>query len=754
METKGISPEVQEIYDELADEMDGDEQDKLIEQTSYDLHQVDSKAHFYQGSIKITDTFAKKARILISQRFKATQEYTAARIDRINKNWQMYESELVKDDSLTKLFYPELYNSCEDWIDDFTLIFSNFVNYIEVTDVSNSVDQFIARSLKIDSNDMPNQVQSMFMGILQQHFGSANTDRNTTFYFKKADLVRDFLKWGVEMSGFDEESEGFLIDGTVSGQFLTKDEYRHKCRSYSIQYEETDDATKSHYLQQEQPSFLFKPIDPRKVIFPRSKNPQWIAEELDVTITEILSDSMDENGKQLPGSRYDLARVKKVMAYMKDRRGIEDTDSDNVETEISGEPQEGLNENETESKYLDGDLKIYETHWIPMILPGSKKPVKTRMYCVNLGTQADPNIFVVGIEKSPHIVGFPYHSTPFKKRKDEWCGSGLPEVLEPLQDIINQVNNHVTDMMLMGLYGIMVLDPDAIENEADFNTIRPRMILKLKNARGRSVNDIVSWMHPPLDTIQFGDVYLQRIIEQMKRTSRKGPTGERVSPTITATEMMSIIEELKKSVNRAALRLNIHLTKWAERMYMYYMLNWKKSLNYKATAYRIWGTDEDKLAEEMRQSKPNVQDKYVKSEKAIKIDPKELLINGLKFKCDAVESFQREAVEKQQTMQAVDLVYRIGAIQDQQTGQQKIFTDENGGQYVLSEYKILKRALKVLNMDNVFISAGSAQGSEMIATFPPVQPGQPDSRLKPPALTAKPTPQAIQKSATTLNPGA
>jgi hypothetical protein len=309
-------------------------------------------------------------------------------------------------------------------------------------------------------------------------------------------------------------------------------------------------------------------------------------------------------------------------------------------------------------------------------------------------------------------------------------------------------------MMLMGLYGIMVLDPDAIENEADFNTIRPRMILKLKNARGRSVNDIVSWMHPPLDTIQFGDVYLQRIIEQMKRTSRKGPTGERVSPTITATEMMSIIEELKKSVNRAALRLNIHLTKWAERMYMYYMLNWKKSLNYKATAYRIWGTDEDKLAEEMRQSKPNVQDKYVKSEKAIKIDPKELLINGLKFKCDAVESFQREAVEKQQTMQAVDLVYRIGAIQDQQTGQQKIFTDENGGQYVLSEYKILKRALKVLNMDNVFISAGSAQGSEMIATFPPVQPGQPDSRLKPPALTAKPTPQAIQKSATTLNPGA
>lgn len=748
---------VNELYDDLSELNNQEEEEELIGKTSYEAHQIDGNRQFYQGSIKITPKIQANAKTAIESRLRGVAGYHNERMSQLEENWQLYQSDYLGTDTLIQMFYPEIYNSCEDWIDDFVMIFSSFVDYLECSDLNADLETYISKSLKIEEPDLDQGVIQMLASLIKTFVGN-EADRTTIYYFQKKDLIKAFMKWGVERSGFAENLEKFCEYGVIGGTFITKDEYTLKETDYQITFDKTgegdDTVYNSVFNPKADPVYLFKPIDPRRIIIPKSTDIPWLAEEFDTTVSAILSDCTDENGKQKPGSKYDYKSVKKMIGWLKENRKDEKDDDDRSD-KLDGELDADDNKI-SEQKWLDAQVKLLEIHWIPLMIPGKNKPVKTRMYAVNLSDDLEKaEIYLIGLEETPYTVGFPYDRTQFLTKDREWTGMGLPQRLRKLQDLLNSINNHYVDLMNIGLWGIMLLDPSKIENQTELSQIRERMIIKVKNSRGARVDDIVSWLHPPTENLQMAEGYLDRLIQIIKRTSRKGATGEKVAPDPTATEFTSMVEELKKAVNRSALRLNHHLVRWCHRMYKYYLLNYKTYFTFRAESYRLFGLKEDDFAMSMKVGVLNkIRDKYRATTKLVELTPRELIVEGMKFKCKAYESYQKEAVERQQTMQAVALSYSHGLIKNPDTGQPNVFIDEAGTPLIISEYKLIKKAMDSLDMGDVFIPASKqdnfespVQGVEGVAN---AVPGATPSTPKTPDLTASPRTADILKQSANL----
>jgi len=704
---------IQEMYEEMNEVTGTEDEEEFISDTTYEAHQVLGDRQFYTGSVKITKKLQTDAKLAIQSRFKSVASYHEGRLKVLQQSWELYSSTFLETDSITKMFYPEIYNSCEDWIDDLVGIFSKFVDYLEVTDQKCDLESYITKSLEIEEPDFQDGMIQMFMSFVKEIFGKEETKRNTTYYFQKKDLIKSFIKWGVSRSGFDENNESFFEYGVIGGSFITKDEYCLDETDYQIQYNKEGDGDQAVYNSvfdpKMDPTFKFLPIDPRRIIAPNCSKPSWAAEEFDTTVSEILSECTDEKGKQKAVSKYDLASVKKMIAWLKENRQDEKSENpDRVDGEVTTEQDDTQDQ-----KWLDAQVKLYEIHWIPLILPDQKRPVKTRLYAINLiDSLEESNIFLIGAEPTPHVVSFPYHCTQYLTKDREWFGTGLPIRLNELQDLLNTVNNHYVDLMKLGLWGIMLIDPEKIENASALEQIRERMVIQVKNLRGRPVTDIVSWLHPPIENMRLAEGYLDRLIDIVRRTSRKGPVGEKVAPDPSATEFSSMVEEMKKSVNRTSLRINKHLVNWCHRMYKYYLLNYKNYFTFRAESYRLFGLKEDEFAMQLKVGAlDQIRDKYRKTSKYLELTPRELIVEGINFKCEAFEYHQKEAIERQQTMQAVDLLYSKNAIKSPD-GLPNIFIDDAGSPVIISEFKLLRKAMKALNMNDVFEPASKYQNSQ------------------------------------------
>jgi len=114
-----------------------------------------------------------------------------------------------------------------------------------------------------------------------------------------------------------------------------------------------------------------------------------------------------------------------------------------------------------------------------------------------------------------------------------------------------------------------------------------------------------------------------------------------------------------------------------------------------------------------------------------------MFIDGLNFKLTAIENYNKQAVERQQAMQVVDLLSKNQVIG-------KTMIDETGMPVTIDEYKIYKKTLKLMSFDDIFKKA------QKLWTDPAAE--QTGESMVP-QLNASPQPQDIIASANQVNPG-
>jgi hypothetical protein len=165
-------------------------------------------------------------------------------------------------------------------------------------------------------------------------------------------------------------------------------------------------------------------------------------------------------------------------------------------------------------------------------------------------------------------------------------------------------------------------------------------------------------------------------------------------------------------------------------MYTYTILNREKEerhLKFKSQGYYIPKIKKDDIDFS----------KFKMADKLIELTPQEMFIDGLNFKLTAIENYNKQAVERQQAMQVVDLLSKNQVIG-------KTMIDETGMPVTIDEYKIYKKTLKLMSFDDIFKKA------QKLWTDPAAE--QTGESMVP-QLNASPQPQDIIASANQVNPG-
>jgi hypothetical protein len=740
-------------------EAKNEEKKDYTEETNLNQQNVDIETKFTAGSVKITRELATKAKLAVEERIEATRSYTKERVDRIDQNWQLYYSEpSIGQDSttLSKVFIPETFNACEDWSDDLYLIFEDLIGQLELEDIGDSVEDYLMQTLETSTKE-DKTVFGTLRSLAQKVFGVGNIKKEkNVYFFSKKDAIKSMLKYALHKSGYENESENFYLNGIITGMFALVDSWGTRSGHQLLKGGKKDSEFRLE-LDQEQ-FYQFTPVDPRLLIFPKKPvdgvGIPWFIQKIPTTYHALLELVLDEKNKPIDGAPYDIQMLKEVGAYIKEQ-GASDLKEKEPESFLDEvDETDNVDEDLNNLWDIDGQITLYVAHYIPLVFEsnGKKRAYKSMMTFVNINSADDDreNLVPLGIQETPYVAGLPLLTTNFINKDGDVAGMGLPQLIFELQKLLNNFSAHSQDIINLGLGGVMIIDPDVVTSSEKLQNITPRMILKLKNMKGRRVSDVISWLHPPLDTVKSTQNMFNLYQAYLSRTTRRGPTGEKITPNPSATEVSSIIEERGKSVNKTALRINNLYVNMLERIYIYNMLNRKDKFRLKIKGMKI--KDRKKMQTEIDQRLEDAIEDHEILDKIIDLSPEEIFIDGLNFNITALEAFNKRSTERQQAMQAVNLVYGNGVVKDQQ-GQPNVMQDETGARYIISEYKLVKRLLTIFDMDDILEKIEATQ--QTIPEVPPMpgqQAGVQGSTSVPP-LTASPAAGDIAKQGITLSPG-
>lgn len=786
-----------ESIQDLVDDIRSDSEDEkdYIGQTAYEQQSIDIDETFEVGSIELSEEVRKTAKLAVEKRLNndALKEYTKNRIDKVNANIKRYysdSSEANDSKSLARVFFPETFNSCEDWSDDLYLIFDRVVDQLEIKDDGDSLEEFITKAMEINVQELERgnkelvmliknfpidriddflleiqeqqdkDKQKVMLNMLEMIVRFQSNKLSSQYHFKRLDIIKSFLKHGINKSGYQVNIEEFFMHGILSGMFVAKDEWgstgRHQLRRNESQKEGSPFNPFSYELDQEQ-VYRFSPKDTRLLIFPKQaingKEIPWIVEKIPTTYHNLLNIVLDEDNKPIKNAKYDVNQVKRLGEYLK-KQGAKSVKEDPIDSDLLDDAIDDV-DNYSELWDIDGDITLYECHHIPFVFGGgkNKRAYKSIITGVNLNAESpypieDIDFLPLGVQKTPYIAGLPYNWSNFVKKDGDVAGIGLPELIEPLQRMLNNFAGHSVDILNLGLWGILGIDPDAVKDPSILKNIHPRMIIHFKNMKGRKVDEVMSWLHPPLETINQMERLFVLFQDALRRTSRKGPGGDKIQPNPTATEAASILTELQKSVNKVALRLNELLKTVLEKMYIYNMLNRQENYRIKVQGYRLKGNDVDKPFDGLTSNR----EMTTMIERTLDLNPEEIFIDGLEFKLNAVDTFNKRAVEKQQVMQAMNLLYDSGSVRNAD-GSPHIIKDDTGTPVKISEYKLLNRVMTLFELDDMFEKVEAQEASPMSSQIQPSAISPVQQPVSTPSLNASPLPSDIEKQATTLSPG-
>jgi len=717
---------------ELVSDLDIDKLQEEHKEAVLSQHNVDADINFETGSIKITEATMKAAKYIVEARMNSTQTYTKKRIDRFNKNFKLYYSNPTTStgDTLAKKFVPETFNSVQDWGDDLLEIFKEFYKMIEIEEDGNESGKNFVRKLPIVGIEDEGDLGHM-RDLATDAFGPQSLKEEDVYYFSKGSAIKAKLKTAIQESGMSEVLYKYFMLGIITGEFVFRDAWLADSKQQLVKTE----GDKISFEHQSKKRYTFIAVDPRMIIHPK-ENKDWVIGKINTTISDLLEIILDENDKPRKNSTYDPKMIKLVMEYTKET----DFDQFNKRKETLLDAEELTEEDTTQmidNWNNEGSLTIYEAHNVPLKIEG--KIFKCLVTCVNLTESEDnevakePNLIPIRIQKTPYIIGgHPYHITNFLPDFDNTAGRGLPQVVEPLQQIINDMISFTTDLQNFGLWGMMVVNGDVIKDTTEMKNMSPRKIMKLKNvSRGGSIKDMYDWLVPDTSVINSMFQLLEFFLNYLKKTTRKGPTGEKVSPNPSATELASIVEELQKSVNTTILNINDAFVEMVRRIYIYNMLENKGSFDQKVSGFRLTKTDPVQK---------------IDVEKSIDLDMSELFIEGVRFKIKAAEEFFKKATERQQILQTIKLLTDMQVVAAP-TGE-KIYVDESGQQVKVSELKLIEKILKLFDLEDVMEVVKPLQQNQAPPTANPAQPGQQGAQ---PATAGPPPLNASAETANILN---
>jgi hypothetical protein len=676
-------------------------QESYKEEVITQPQKIDIDSRFDDGTVKITQELLEAAKYAVETRLNATHKYTSEKIERMNSNFELYYSAKKEGEAQLSKFIPETFNNVEDWTDDLYLIFKNFYDMIEIDSSSNAHEARMVQQLEVEEAE-----DTQDMAILRSMAKQVNPEEapgqlqeKANYLFKKSEALKSKLIEKVKESGFRDELKTYLWNGIITGQFVFRD-YWGPTREQELCYKKGNVS----YDVKQKNKYHFKAVDPRLLIHPK-EDFSFVGELIQTTYSDLMELVLDDNGKPLKNSAYDIKLIKLLGEYIKEhcssdlKQRIEDLLSDEETSETDVNELDDL-------ANIVGELTVIEMHNIPLRING--KTQKCVVAGVDLSGRKEAledeegkeyNFLPIKICPTPYVCGdgHPYHFVNFKTKDNDKAGRGLPAIAEPLQKIVNDFISHANDMMNFGLWGVIIIDGDRLK-QSNLDQMKPKQIIELKNTRGAKIDDLYSWLTPDTGVINSTMNFLDFYISYIKRTSRKGPTGEKISPNPTATEIASMIEELQKSVNSIVLDINDRLREMVKRIYIYEMLNSTESFNVKTEGTRIreYGEGENKNID------------IIQAKKILKTNMKELFIDGVKFDVKAAEEHFKKATERQQIMQAVKLFFDTGAIKGPD-GRTVFMEDENGEQWKVNFLKLIKKVGRLFSVEDVLEKVGSEE---------------------------------------------
>jgi len=654
--------------------LDSEEREQYINATALEPQAIQVEDTYESGTLKITEELAKQAKEAIVSRIDAVQDYTDERIKRVNDAYKVVEQK-VNTEANSKINYPLIVNSVEDWIDDLYLMYSTLGDSIDIE--GKELHTNIVRKQPVDENDFKGK-EGKLLSLLNKV-----TDRfkeTDIYYFKKYDIVKDFMKDIIKKSGYDTELENYLRYGVISGLFVHKGDFGTVCKDVVIM-NTTDDGKDKYASQgkfskkvQRKQNFRFKAIDQRRLIF-KKEFQDWVFEIIDTSFSDLVNATIGEDGKPMKNSKYDIKVLDKIKEYIKDGNQAS-FDIDN--SKIYGTSDDNEYSVSKEIFAIDGNIKVYECHNVPMVI--DKRVVACQIITLFINDDHIP----ISIMPTWFRDGIPYGMCTMFNADNDVSGRGVPDKLLELQKMNNEIFNFMSDMIAFSIKGVTVGDKSKICNPTALSSLKAGDFIQLKNMEGGAVNTAFDWLRPPVDMLSNAGDFMNLIQQLGDKTSRKGSTGEKVAPNPSATEFDSIMKELEKSVNRQAIRMRSTITKMLEDAYVYTMLNRNENTQLKSYSHRI------------KSNEPIL--------KSIELKAEELYVDGIDFDTTVLDNdVNAKAVERKQTMEAVDLLMKVGAKEettDPMTGQptmkEKTFIGEGGEELILDEYQVIKSAFTKL----------------------------------------------------------
>jgi hypothetical protein len=682
---------VEAQIDELVSQIEQGDEKEYIENVTLKQQTLSSDQIFDGASIPLTETLIKQIKIAVESRIEATADDTKDRIARINENYRLHEDEIgaaSDGTSMSKTFFPEIYNSVEDWVDDLYKIFEQLPDKFSVSDIGDDLESFIPQKMGVKEKDDMRHPMRFLRSMLKILMPEA--EEQDMYYFQKKEAIKQIMVKSLKDGGFRDRLEKFFRMGVISGEFCLKDKYscsnNFEIVSEDGRYELKKDAT-----------YQFTPIDTRTLIFPK-RNRRWVMEKISTTFSTILGMCVDQNNKPIDNPPYDIKMLEKVAKHIKEK-GTKDLKKLEPDSSVSG----GEEASDVIERLwdIDGEITVIECHHIPLLLDaeGGKRPYFALIHAFDLSDEDSDSceIIPIGCRLTPYTVGVPYLCEQFIDKDGDMAGVGLPQKLKPLQTLMNDMTNHAIDIANLALWGIMIIDPDCFKDTINLKRLVPRQVLKLKDMKGRSVDQVLQWVRPETTSLQMLSALMPSIEKQLKRTSRKGPGGEPIASGVSATEAQSVIAELQKSVNTVAMRLNNMFLAMMYRMYIYNVTNKTDKFKVKMSSYRIKKEkDQFGFAD------------YDRVDKLIELDKEEIIINGLQFSLEGIDAVEKKAVQNQQRMQAFKLLVDTGALRNPD-GTPHMMTDDSGAQVQISEYKAYSELLDSMDFSDIIERVKSTQ---------------------------------------------
>jgi hypothetical protein len=565
------------------------------------------------GTINLTDEIRAQAEKEVISRFTAVESARRERDREWDRFYRIYRNgeALSENNSRSNVFWPVTYNAVEDYVAQLMSVFGDLHNLIEV-------------------------------------FGKReNLDVET----KKA--IKTILKENLRKAKFESELESIFRWGVVTGTFTLKCGWERKSgkvlrKVKDTKYFESTSGTIKFPLGftrkviedvEIEDSAQFQYTDIRNLYF-RPDKITWVIERIKTTWNDLSA--MADKGL------YDITEE----IY---KSSLPDDEFTN---------QDYKNDKDSTFEYLDNDVELLEAHHIPLMIKGK------RVLCiVTLANRRVIRVQPTPYEKPPYLI------VPFLPQRDSVYGRSLVETIEPLQTEINTRYQQTLDANSLGIYSMMAVNTRYLVDAEKDLKIRKNGVIRLSGT-DRPISEIFQFLRPPTDHIAVSTNMIDRLLQMVQTTTRlkNVASGEKVSPTASATEIVSITKHAMKSMLLLFKRIDRDIVvEWFNRAYTMNVLN-------KETPWIV----------KVEQTKQNLFGVTTTSQNILEVLPEDIYTDGVDFAFIGITQ-ERQAVDRMQDMQLLNLLSGL---------QGATLKSEDGSLLNINIHKLVTDVIRGFEKDN------------------------------------------------------